>query len=181
MRMSIQRRPTVDTFELAGEQRTIAGELALADLPRLLPALADSRGSLHYRITGGRDEQGRPCADMQLSGRPLLECQRCGGTFEFALERAAPFRFVGSEEELDGLPLEEDEVDVIAGDRQLDLARWVEDEAILSLPLVPRHAEGDPDCRPAVPLAESDDDTMSGARPSPFAALAGVKVRRRSS
>jgi uncharacterized protein len=179
--MSIQSRPTVDTFELAREARTIAGELALADLPRLLPALADSQGSLHYRITGGRDEQGRLCASMQLSGRPRLECQRCGGTFELALEREAPFRFVGSEEELDVLPLEEDEVDVIAGDRHMDVARWVEDEAILSLPLVPRHAEGDPDCRPAVPLVESDDDTMSGDRPSPFAALAGVKLRRRPS
>lgn len=179
--MSVLRRPTVDTFELAREARTIAGELAFADLPRLLPALADGQGSLHYRIAGGRDEQGRPGATMQLSGRPLLECQRCGGTFEFALERTAPFRFVASEEELDALPLEEDEVDVIAGDRQLDVARWVEDEAILSLPLVPRHVEGDPDCRPAVPLVESDDETMSGDRPSPFAALAGVKVRRRPS
>src|SRR5512145_1242693 len=105
--MSLQRRLTVDTFELAREARTIAGELVFADLPRLLPSLAGADGTLHYRITGGRDDQGRPCASMQLSGRPLLECQRCGGTFEFALERMAPFRFVGSEEELDALPLEE--------------------------------------------------------------------------
>jgi len=179
--MSLQRRLTVDTFELAREARTIAGNLVLADLPRLLPALAGADGSLHYRITGGRDDQGRPCANMQLSGRPLLECQRCGGTFEFALERTAPFRFVGSEEELDALPLEEDEVDVVAGGRDMDVARWVEDEAILSLPLVPRHAEGDPHCRPAVPLAEGDDDTTSRERPNPFAALAGYKAGRRSS
>jgi uncharacterized protein len=179
--MSTQRRSTVDTFELAREARSIAGDLAFADLPRLLPALAASHGWLHYRITGERYEQGRPCATMRLHGRPLLECQRCGGTFEFGLERAAPFRFVGSEEELEALPLEEDEADVIAGARDMDIVRWVEDEAILSLPLVPRHAEGDPHCRPAAPLADGDDDATLGEQSSPFAALAGIKVRQRSS
>ena len=54
-----------------------------------------------------------------------------------ALAGATAGRAVASEEELEALPLEEDETDVIAGARDMDIGRWVEDEAILSLPLVP--------------------------------------------
>ena len=48
------------------------------------------------------------------------------------------------------------------------LLPWIEDEAILSLPLVPRHD----DC--ASPLA-GEGEPAPERRQSPFAALAGLK------
>jgi uncharacterized protein len=166
-----------DVFELARERRTIEGELPLSALPRLATSLLRSDGPLAYRIRGTVDERGRPGAQMQLQAELVLECQRCNQELAHRLQRDAQFRFVGSEEELNALPVEDDEVDLVVGARHMDIAAWVEDEAILSLPLVPRHD----DCRPAIPLAAADASADSGAkRPNPFAALAGLKTGRKA-
>lgn len=176
--MNLQSHPTIDAFELARDGGTVEGLLPLAALPRLAAALARSDGVLSYRIVGGLDDMSRPGAAMQLRGELALECQRCNAVFTHRMARDAKFRFVDSEAALNALPIEDDEVDVIVGSRRLDLAGWIEDEAILSLPLVPRHDRGDAECRPVVPVGEHDDageGSLTKARASPFAALADLK------
>jgi uncharacterized protein len=166
----------IDVFELARDRATIEGSLPLASLPRLAAALAPPDGELRYRIQGELDERGRPGARMHLLGDLVLECQRCNKPYTFRLERDAQFRFVDSEEELNALPVEDDEVDVVVGERRMDVSTWIEDEAILSLPLIPRHEWGDTACRPEVELGageESSKDTIG--REHPFAVLAGLK------
>ena len=166
----------VDVYELARERRTIEGDLALADLPRLAASLLRTEGSLRYRIRGEIDGRGRPGAEMHLSATLQLECQRCTQELDFPLRRNAYFRFVSSEEELNALPIDDDDVDELLGSQHMDIAAWIEDEAILSLPLVPRHD----DCRPAVPLVAASDGVDGGEkRPSPFAALASLKAGRK--
>ena len=119
---------------------------------------------------------------MDLSADLALECQRCNQRFNFRLERDAQFRFVGSEEELNALPIEEDEVDVIVGERRMDVSAWIEDEAILSLPLVPRHELDDVACRPAAGLAAMEAESQdSSRREHPFAILAGLKPGSKAS
>ncbi len=166
----------VDVYELARERRTIEGDLALADLKRLAASLLRTEGSLRYRIRGDIDEPGRPGAEMNVSATLLLECQRCNQELEFPLRRNAHFRFVTSEEELNALPIDDDDVDEVVGSRHMDIAAWIEDEAILSLPLVPRHDH----CRPAVPLVGAQEgDGEEEKPPNPFAALASLKAGRK--
>ena len=105
---------------------------------------------------------------MTLSGHLTLRCERCNEPMRFELARKVPFRFVGDERELNALPIEDDEMEVVVGSSGMALLPWIEDEAILSLPLVPRHE----DC--GLPLPGIADRVESG-RPNPFAALAGLK------
>jgi len=165
---SEQKMP-VDVFELAARGERIEGEIALARLPRLAGSLLGTEGSLRYEVRGLVDADGYPGADLSLRGRLRLECQRCNAALEFILERDTRFRFVHSEPELDALPLEDDEVDVVVGSQTMDLPGWVEDEAILSLPLVPRHES----CIPAEGSVDRAEPTAE--RPSPFAVLAALK------
>lgn len=174
--------PFIDVFELARDHATIEGHVPLSKLPRLAAALACPDGELHYRIQGQRDDQGRPGAHMNLSADLELECQRCNQPFNFRLERDAQFRFVGSEAELNALPIEDDEVDVIVGERRMDVSAWIEDETILSLPLVPRHELDDVACRPAAGLAAVEAESQdSSRREHPFAILAGLKPGSKAS
>lgn len=167
----------VDVYELARERRTIEGDLQLADLKRLAGSLLRTEGSLRYRICGEIDEQGRPGAEMQLSATLRLECQRCGQELAFPMRRDAHFRFFTSEEELNALPIDGDDVDEIVGSQHMDVAGWIEEEAILSLPLVPRH-DG---CRSAVPpITAPEGNEGVEKRPNPFAALASLKAGRKS-
>lgn len=156
--------PTIDSFELARTGRQLSGEVAVAQLPRLADFVASADGALSYRIQGLIDADGYPAADLKFDGRLQLICQRCNSPLEFRLDRTARFRFVLNEEELNAMPIEDDEIESIVGLPSLNVHEWVEDEAILSLPLVPRHRE----CSP--PLSPESNSSTSVA-PNPFAVL----------
>lgn len=159
---------TVDSFELARSGRRIEGAVAMERLPRLAGFLTMPQSDLRYRIEGLLDDQAQPAADLHLEGRLNLTCQRCNAPLDFELDRTTRFRFVASEEELNSLPIEDDGVDAIVGSRHMSIYDWVEDEAILSLPLVPRHD------RCSAPFqSESHSDAVDA--PSPFAALLALR------
>jgi DUF177 domain-containing protein len=161
-------RPTFDAFRLARKRETLSGEATMADMPRLAQSVLDPEARLQYHVEGRVDEHGHPGALMTLSGRLPLRCERCNGRLQFMLEREVPFRFVQDEQELNALPIEDDALEAVVGSPTMGLLPWIEDEAILSLPLVPRHE----DC--AVPFAEAPERPGSG-RPNPFAVLAKLK------
>jgi uncharacterized protein len=161
-------RPTFDAFRLARQRETLCGKAAMTDLPRLALSVLDRAAEVRYDVQGRVDDAGHPGAVMKLAGRLPLRCERCNAPVQFTLEREVPFRFVHDEQELNALPIEDDEVEEVVGSPATDLLAWVEDEAILSLPLVPRHD----DC--AVPFVDVPEPADAG-RPNPFAALAKLK------
>jgi uncharacterized protein len=165
---------TVDVFELARTRGDVAGELPIRSADRLAPMLARTEGVLHYRAEFALDDRGRPAARLVWSATLAAKCDRCGAPVELDIGADARFYFVRTEEELNALPIEPEEVEEpLLGSRSFDLDALVEDEAILSLPLAPRHARcGD--------NAELTDGTreMSG-RAHPFAALARLKSGKR--
>jgi len=165
---------TCDVYELAHQGQLIEGELQVSELPRLAASVATPTGTLKYSITGRLDDRGRPGASLHLNGDLTLECQRCGVPLRFQLQREGAFRFVASEEELNALPLDDDEeAEAVVGGRNTDLVAWIEDEAILSLPLVPRHE----DCQPT--RVEPSAEREPPDRPNPFAVLAELKGGRK--
>jgi uncharacterized protein len=159
---------TFDAFRLARKREVLRGEAAMTQLPRLAQAVLDPHARLRYEIQGQVDAGGHPGALMRLSGRLPLRCERCNEALNFELEREVAFRFVRSEEELNALPIEDNELEEVVGSPSMALLPWIEDEAILSLPLVPRHEN----C--ALPLDE-EPEPMDSGRPSPFAVLGKLK------
>jgi uncharacterized protein len=82
------------------------------------------------------------------------------------------FRFVRDEATAAALD-EEMEDEVLELPRSLDLRELVEDEMLLALPLVPRHAQ----CPEPLPRSFGDVDEVEEAeqKANPFAALAALK------
>ncbi len=142
-------------------------------MPRLAESLADppgdaiaectAQGSLRP-VTGGEAEIW-----LHLQGRAEVElqCQRCLQSLSEPLQVDRRFRFVRDEDEAVRLD-EESEDDVLVLPPRLDLLALFEDELILNLPLVPRHAA----C-PAPLLAPGE--TPEEAAPHPFAGLAALR------
>lgn len=161
----LRAKPSIDAFDFARSGGHLEGDVEVAQLPRLAESLINTDAILHYRIDGLIDDQGHLGAQMQLNGQLSLICQRCNAPLTFDLNRTTRFRFVSSEQELNALPIE-DEADAVIGSQAMDVIAWVEDEAILSLPLVPRHQE----CSLAVPIEVSGD----AAHRNPFAELAAA-------
>lgn len=163
----------VDVFELSRTRERRSGRIELAQLPRLAAMLVDVEGGLDYLIAGGPDRDGHPGAHMQLAGAVRMNCNRCGRPVQIAIERDLPFRFVRSEAEANAIPVDEDEdIEIIVGSTALPIADWVEDEALLSLPLAPRHE----DCEmPALGAHAGPEEEVEEARPNPFAVLETLK------
>jgi len=160
--------PTIDSFAFARAGRQLKGDVAVVQLPRLAEFVTASDGALHYEIEGLIDDDGHPAANLYLKGQLNLICQRCNAPLQFSIDRTTQFRFVASEEELNSLPIEDDDTDAVVGSRNMSIHDWVEEEAILSLPLVPRH-DG---C--AAP-AGSDDAAEPVPASSPFAVLLALR------
>lgn len=141
----------------------MSGTVPVATLGRLAEALADTAGELEWSLTGGRDGRGRPQLVLSVSGELRLTCQRCLKPLEFELDAESSLLLLKPGVELPAD--EEDEMpDAIEASETQDVLALVEDEALLGLPIAPRHER----CEPPGGASENQES-------SPFAALAQLK------
>ena len=119
--------------------------------------------------------------DVTVNGRVWLDCQRCLGIYPEPIATDLRFEVVASEEAADEVPMDDDELDVLVGSKKFSVLELIEDEVLLALPTAPKHevcptvheslvTGADGEVEPEAPPAEEK-------RPSPFAALAGLKTK----
>jgi len=162
----------IDSLEFARGQEQLGGSLAVVDLKRLEDVLFDTQGSLDYELRGTRDARNRPQIEVKVAGQLHLLCQRCLGLLRHEVRVDSQLvvvpRGVLPDDDLN----DPEAPDLIEAIPELKVAALVEDEVLLSLPLAPRHPEGECQGR----LEKHDD---AGGAPSPFAQLAALKAPRR--
>jgi uncharacterized protein len=158
----------IDALEFARSAQESSGSVRVSALPRLEDLLYDSAGSLSFRLRGGRDNRNRPMLALEVTGGLHLQCQRCLGLLDYPLQVANTLLVgpPGAQPEDD---LEDpDAPDTIEANPELDVVALVEDEVLLSLPLAPRHAEGE--C-----VSRFETQSREGAARSAFEKLAALK------
>ncbi|CAB3794846.1 hypothetical protein LMG28688_03991 [Paraburkholderia caffeinitolerans] len=140
-----------DIFEFARSGRGASGTVRLSQLPRMLnevPADAPDRdtaftwqaeGFTQQELQDNGTEGPQPYLRLAVHGAAWLTCQRCLAPYEQAFNADPVFRIVQTEDEADEFSLDDDEFDVIVGSRHFDLVDLIEEELLLSLPLVPKH------------------------------------------
>ena len=175
----------IDVFAIARNRADWEGRLPLMAMPRLCASLTDGpgdrAGALGYRCRGGVDARGRPSLTLWLDGVLPLRCDRCSQKLALALETERTFYFVATQAALAAIPIDDTPEEPLLGSGQFDLAALIEDEAILQLPISPRHA----DCVAAVPAAPATAASDAGPVPAaagqgpphPFAGLAALRSR----
>jgi uncharacterized protein len=162
----------IDSLEFARGQEQLRGNLAVVDLKRLEDVLFDTQGSLDYELRGTRDARNRPQVEVKVAGQLHLLCQRCLDLLDHEVHVASRLVVVPKGARPDDDLNDPEAPDVIEAMPELEVAALVEEEVLLSLPLAPRHPEGECQGR----LEKHDD--ASGA-PSPFAQLGALKPPRR--
>lgn len=160
----------VDSQKFAADEDCIAGRLALSQLPRLADVLMNREGWLDCTLAGQRETDAtgtKLWLHLQVSGKLGLCCQRCMEEVGFDCVIDSRLLLMPPGEEWPEEELESDAYDAIPASREMSVLALVEEEVLLALPAVPRHAE----CRPPAGAGEAEEE----GRPSPFAALAGLK------
>ncbi len=169
----------LDMVSFARDAITLTGEGRLADWLRLaeeqhgdvLPA-----GPVVWHLQGRSvpqlDGVDQIWLDLKASVNLPMQCQRCLTPVLETVEAERTFRFVADEATAAALD-DEAEEDILVISRDFDALALVEDELILSLPLVPLHEV----CPETVPMSAADPEFEEAAeRPNPFGVLAGLKT-----
>lgn len=156
-----------DPFDFCRRKEERAGTIAIAELSRLAKESADRAGALEWRLSGGTSRLGQPQLTLSVKGLVKLTCQRCLTPFEYEIDSEARLVLAKDEAEADEIQamLNDDSVEAIVGSGEMDIVALVEDEALLSLPLSPRH-----EVCPDTSLAERQNK-----KESPFAVLRSLK------
>jgi uncharacterized protein len=154
----------IDGMQFARNEQSVEGCFAVKDLPRLLETLAAGDGEIRYHIQGRYKANDKPVLECNISGSVVLQCQRCLSEMVHPLGIHSRLVLVSSEAALPDTQDEPDEVDTIVASHEMMVAELVEEEILLSLPMIPRHQV----CEAAT--AGKQEKTNAG-----FAALAALK------
>jgi uncharacterized protein len=171
--------PHLDVKAFAQAQGALQGDSPLGEWPRLsLEQVAggEAASAVRWRlqgrtepVSGGPDEVWLELdAEVDLP----MQCQRCLKPVLSPVLAERSFRFVADEATAVALD-DEAEEDILVLSRDFDALALVEDELIMSLPLVPLHAV----CPEQLPVSAVDPEFEQAAeKPNPFSVLAGLKT-----
>ncbi len=103
-----------------------------------------------------------------------MQCQRCLGPVQVEVVSEQTFRFVADEATAEAED-DESEEDLLVLVPEFDVWELIEDELIMSAPIVPKHSV----CPTLVPMSAADEsfEAALADRPNPFAALAQLKKK----
>lgn len=166
---------------LATQGASLSGTWPLATLDRLAALVPAERpvgpgDEVNWSVRGERrlrvGFEPEIWVHLRASVRLALVCQRCLTPVEAQLDLDRALRFVAGEAQAAALDADSED-DVLALTKVLDLRELVEDELLLALPLVPRHAR----CpEPLLAGAGADPGiAFEDDRPNPFAVLRKLK------
>jgi len=122
--------------QILGERKArLEGEIPVAKLQRLRPLLASDKGSARGGLSFDQLSNGTVLLDMSVTADVELTCQRCLVPFVHNLEVRTKLALV--EASVESAP-EGYEAYEFGRDR-ISPVNLIEDELIVTLPLVPRH------------------------------------------
>ncbi|MEE9343349.1 MAG: YceD family protein [Gammaproteobacteria bacterium] len=157
----------VEPLSLAVAGRTFIGKLRLSEFARLPGLLEESTGHVDVRLVFEIDSRQLPVMRGSVSGKIALVCQRCMDQMSFDLDVSFLLALMTSANETTELP-EGYESLLISGE-SVALSDLIEDEIILSLPLISAH----PDEEQCQAFVEHRNTTQKEI--SPFAVLEKLK------
>jgi uncharacterized protein len=158
----------IDAFEFCRSNGHREGVTPVAEMSRLSKDCADQTGEIAWTVDGATSKHGYPQLTLSVSGTVHLTCQRCLTPFAFDMDSETVLMLGNDDAHADEVEevIGDESIDVIVGSRTCDVRDLIEDEALLALPLAPKHAV----CPDSKLL-----DAIKNEKPSPFAGLKNLK------
>ena len=167
----------INPIRFVESRQIIEGDLPIGHLTRLselvlpLPEGSEDTRVLYVKLVFYPNEVGKPSIKGQVSGAVELECQRCLEPLEFEINSEISVVLVTTDTEAGFL--QEGYDTWLLEEERLFLPDFVEDEVMLSLPLIYTHK----DCETSRPLIEAnpEDEIKIQQGDNPFAVLKQFK------
>ncbi len=164
--MSSRLPKQIDPWRVSEQGLSYTGVVELADFPRLSPLLIRHEGQASYTFSFSRDGFGRPLVAGHAEATLWQTCQRCSQPLAVPVDSDFQLVVVQGLDEAAALG---DEFDpLMADDAEINLLDLLEDELLLSLPVVARHEK----CH----AWKYDDEPIAAeSRENPFRILQKLK------
>ena len=167
----------IDPIRMAETRRLLKGHVPFSELKRLGESLVETGGNVEVSLEFGIDAEGIRYMNGRIRAVLMLECQRCLEPMPFDVDREFALGMVRNETEAEALPSHYEPLQIDG--QPLFLRDVLEDELLLSLPVVARHAEDE--CSVTLneadaPAEEEREDTGKEEKENPFSVLAGLKT-----
>lgn len=160
----------IDSGEFARDGLSLAGDIAVRDLPRVLGSVQSDAGVIRYTLQGRIDKLQRRCLNLTVSGEVTLLCQRCMQPFAFAIDSDSALTLFDNEADIDAASELDEMLEGVLASREQSVVDLIEDEILLALPLAPKHEVCAPD---------GNSDSVA-KKPNPFAVLQQLKVNKQA-
>ncbi len=162
----------VDFRRLAARQTSLEGDLAVTRLPRLAERLLDDSGQVQVEAHFDRDESGRYRLQGRLQAALQVRCERCLEPMTRLLDQPFCLAAVWSEDDASHLPEMYDPW--VTGEDPVSLVEIVEEELLLSLPLVNYHDEP---CMQGWVKTADEVEEPAEKRQNPFQVLESLRKK----
>lgn len=160
--------------KVAAAKKRFSGEIPLVSLGGLegLIVKPEPGDVVRFELSFAHDGQGHIVADLSVEAQVCLLCQRTLGPFAYRVSGQSRIGVVSTEAEAQELPA--DYEPLICEEDDLPIARLVEEEILLALPLVPI----DPEAPKPIEAAAEPDELVKEPTHRPFEVLADLKKNR---
>jgi uncharacterized protein len=162
----------VDARKLVTVEAHFDRKIAGSDLERLSECCL-SIDLVEANIRFGRDEQGRPILSGSINAAIVLECQRCLEPMSYTSTKDIYLVLVWDEAQGKALPKNLDPW--IVGEGEVDLVEIIEEDILLSLPVVAKHEH---DCLDLSLVDQSSEAESGQEKHNPFSVLADLDLKK---
>lgn len=130
----------VDFRKLAEDRASVEGEMAIKACPRLCGLLESDTGEFAVALAFAPGEGRKPRVSGSCVGTVSMLCQNCLEPVDIGLDVRIESIIVASIDQL--MELDEEEDGVVCEGSMLPIVDIIEDELMVSLPMVPKHPDG---------------------------------------
>lgn len=131
----------IEPQRLVDAAASLSGEVAFKSMPRLLECLASHEGYAQFTLDFSKNESDVALISGELTADVTLECQRCMQPFLHELVLRILLSPV--DELINANEIADDVEPLLMHEGKVKLAALIEDEILLALPYLPKHAPQD--------------------------------------
>lgn len=139
----------IDPYSKANQGTAFVGKISLKELSRLEQLLSCTEGEVQIMLTLQQEEGGRLYLSGQVITQLQLPCERCGNPVYYDINLKLRLSPVLTDSQAAQVPKEYDPL--VTGSEPVSVLELVEEELLLSLPMVAKHEQDE--CPVKLPLA----------------------------
>ncbi len=166
-----EQKTLIQPRKLANKNGELRYSWKIKDFSRLKGLLFSDQGEIAVHLVGRNDDRNRCLIEAHVTANVQLECQTSFDAIDYQVDTKIVYCTVMSEEQI--ADLEEEYESLLVEDGQVDIKQAIEDELILSLPIIANRASKEL----GIKMSYGDLPKEDASKKNPFLVLEGLDLK----